>query len=166
MKLLLIFSISLFCRGGQSNEIPESIRPPADQKMIVRAHGVGDQIYTCQNKDGQFAWVLKAPEAQLLSADRQTLGRHFAGPSWEWADKSAVVGKMSASVPSPDANSIPWLLVNVIRHDGQGTLSAALTIQRVNTMGGKAAASGCDSGHVGETQRVPYEADYLFYGAN
>jgi hypothetical protein len=42
-------------------------------------------------------------------------------------------------------------------------LSRATTIQRLNTKGGKAPASGCDASHVGQEVRVPYSADYLVY---
>jgi Protein of unknown function (DUF3455) len=66
-------------------------------------------------------------------------------------------------VPSPDADSIPWLLVNVVSHEGSGVLSRASSIQRLNTKGGKAPASGCDSATAGKEVRVPYSADYLFY---
>ena len=62
-----------------------------------------------------------------------------------------------------DANSIPWLLVNIVTHEGSGVLSRATTIQRLNTKGGKAPASGCDAAHVGQEVRAPYSADYLFF---
>jgi hypothetical protein len=42
-------------------------------------------------------------------------------------------------------------------------LSRATSIQRLNTKGGKAPASGCDAAHAGQEVRVPYSADYLFY---
>jgi hypothetical protein len=74
-----------------------------------------------------------------------------------------VTGKAAANV-SPDPDSIPWLLVNIISHDGSGVLSPATSIQRLNTKGGKAPASGCDASHVGQEVRVPYSADCLFFG--
>lgn len=57
----------------------------------------------------------------------------------------------------------PGLLVNIIGHEGSGVLSRATTIQRINTRGGKAPASGCDAAHAGQERRVHYSADYLFY---
>ena len=157
MKIVLVVFAALVCCGA------DSITPPADQKVLMQAHGVGDQIYTCKNGDGNYSWVLKAPDAKLLSSDGKPVGRHFAGPTWEWSDKSSIVGKMAASQPSPDPNSIPWLLVNVIHHAGDGVMSSVLTVRRINTQGGKASASGCDESHAGGTQKVHYEADYLFY---
>jgi len=55
-------------------------------------------------------------------------------------------------------------LVNIVTHEGTGVLSRATTIQRLNTKGGKAPASGCDTAHVGQEVRTPYTADYLFCG--
>ncbi len=90
---------------------------------MLRLHGKGDQIYTCTGQGGQFAWVLKAPEAQLTDKDGRPFGKHFAGPSWEATDGSRITGKATASVPSPDADSVPWLLVTVVSHSGEGVLA-------------------------------------------
>jgi hypothetical protein len=73
------------------------------------------------------------------------------------------VGKAAANAPSPDADSIPWLLVKVVSHEGTGLLTPVSSIQRINTKGGKAPASGCDVGHAGQEVRVPYSAEYLFF---
>src|SRR6266849_2519210 len=48
-------------------------------------------------------------------------------------------------------------------NDGSRVLSRATTIQRLNTKGGKAPATGCDAAHLGQELRVPYSADYVFY---
>jgi hypothetical protein len=58
---------------------------------------------------------------------------HRAGPSWEANDGSRVTGKAFASTPSPDPDSIPWLLINIVSHDGNGLLSRVTTVQRLNT---------------------------------
>ena len=146
------------------SDAPQNLRPPSDQNLILQVHGVGDQIYTCKDSSGTFAWVLKAPDAQLFSAENKLVGRHFAGPTWEAEDKSAIVGKVVSSAPSPDADSIPWLLLTAVQNKGNGIFSAVATIQRLNTKGGKAAANTCNSSHLGDEQRVHYEADYVFYG--
>ena len=146
-----------------AQEVPQQIQPPANEQLLLRVHAKGDQIYTCKADGTQFTWTLKAPDAQLFDKDGKPFGRHFAGPSWEASDGGRVIGKAVANAPSPDANSIPWLLVTVVSHEGNGVLSRATTIQRLNTKGGKAPASGCDASHVGQELRVPYSADYLFY---
>jgi hypothetical protein len=90
-------------------------------------------------------------------------GKHFAGPSWEAMDGSRVTGKAVANAPSPDADSIPWLLVTVVSRGGEGVLAHATSIQRINTKGGKAPVTGCDAAHDGQEMRAAYSADYVFF---
>ena len=144
-------------------EVPAALQTAADEQLVVRAHAKGDQIYSCKVDGAQAGWTLKAPEAQLFDKDGKAFGKHFAGPSWEASDGSRVVGKAAANVASPDAESIPWLLVKVVSHAGDGVLARVTSIQRINTKGGKAPASGCDAVHAGQEVRVPYSADYLFF---
>ena len=148
---------------AQAQQVPAQIQAPANEQLLLQVHAKGDQVYTCKEGVTQFAWTLKAPDAQLFDKDGKPFGKHFAGPSWEANDGSRVKGTAVANAPSPDADSIPWLLVNIVGHEGSGVLSRATTIQRINTKGGKAPASGCDSAHAGQEVRVPYSADYLFY---
>jgi len=148
---------------ARAQQVPAQIQAPANEQLLLQVHAKGDQVYTCKEGVTQFAWTLKAPDAQLFDKDGKPFGKHFAGPSWEASDGSRVTGKAIANAPSPDADSIPWLLVNIVGHDGSGVLSRATSIQRINTKGGKAPASGCDAGHAGQEVRVPYSADYLFY---
>jgi Protein of unknown function (DUF3455) len=146
-----------------AQEVPKELQTPAGEHLIVRVHAKGDQVYTCKTDAAPAAWALKAPDAQLFDQDGKPFGKHFAGPSWQSDDGSKVTGKAIANVASPDADSIPWLLVNVVSHEGTGVLSSATTIQRLNTKGGKAPATGCDASHAGQELRVPYSADYFFY---
>jgi hypothetical protein len=149
--------------SGAAEQIPQQLQPRAGERFLLQVHGKGDQIYTCKGNRTQFTWTLRAPDANLFDRDGKLFGKHFAGPSWEAEDGSRVTGKAVATA-SPEPDSIPWLLVNIISHDGSGVLSPATDIQRLNTRGGKAPASGCDASHVGQEVRVPYSADYLFYG--
>jgi hypothetical protein len=146
-----------------AQDIPQQLQPPANEQLLLQVHAHGDQIYICKSDAPQFTWTLKAPDAQLFDKNDKPFGRHFAGPSWEANDGSRVTGKAVANSPSPDANSIPWLLVTIVSHDGGGVLSRVTTIQRLNTKGGKAPESGCDASHVSQEVRVPYSADYRFY---
>jgi hypothetical protein len=152
-----------FAFPANAQQVPKELQPPANELLLLQVHATGDQIYTC-NADGlQFAWTLKAPEAQLVDKTGRPFGKHFAGPSWEANDGSRVTGKAVANVPSSEADSIPWLLVAVASHNGEGVLARATSIQRINTKGGKAPASGCDAAHVGQETRAPYSADYVFF---
>lgn len=142
---------------------PQEIQPPANEQLFLQLHAKGDQIYTCKETSaGQFAWTLKAPEAQLFDDNGKLFGKHFAGPSWQAADGSTLVGKAVANV-SHDPDSIPWLLINVVNRSGEGVLSKVTSIQRINTKGGKAPVASCDSTHAGQEQRAAYTADYRFF---
>lgn len=160
-------SLIAFCTSAQErfpSLLPDNLRVPADQVLILQAHGMGDQIYMCATADGKYGWTLKAPDARLLGSDGQVVGHHFAGPTWQASDGSKVVGKAVANAPSPSSNAVPWLLVVAVRHEGEGTMNRVLSIQRLNTKGGKAPVNGCDGSHSGAEVRIPYEADYYFYG--
>lgn len=146
-----------------AQQVPPLLHPPAGEQLFLQLHAKGDQVYTCKADGANFAWTLKAPDAQLSDKHGKPFGKHFAGPSWEAADGSRVIGKAVANVPSPDPDSIPWLLVRIVSHEGTGALSTATSIQRINTKGGKAPATGCDAAHANQESRSAYSADYLFY---
>ena len=156
---------TFFVSGADAQQVPQQLQPPAGEHLLLQVSAKGDQVYTCKNDAGKMGWTLKAPDAQLFDKNGQPFGKHFAGPSWEASDGSRVTGKAVANVPSPDAESIPWLLVTVVGHEGGGVLTPVTSIQRLNTKGGKAPATGCDAEHVAQEVRVPYTAKYLFFAA-
>lgn len=146
-------------------EVPDAIKAPADEKVVLVAHAAGSQIYTCgKGDDGKPQWTLKAPEAQLRDTKGALIGHHSAGPSWKHIDGSTVTGKAVAKAPAPDASSIPWLLVTVVSHSGQGVLERVTSIQRLHTKGGQApAAEKCDPSKPNVETWIPYSADYYFF---
>ena len=160
MTLAACFLFSLSANGQQ---VPKELQPPASEQLLLLLHAKGDQIYSCKGDGGRVAWTLKAPDAQLFDQDAKPFGKHFAEPSWEASDGSRVTGKAVANAPSPDADSIPWLLLAVVSRNGDGKLTRVTSIQRINTRGGKAPASGCDAAHAGQEVRAPYTADYVFF---
>jgi hypothetical protein len=90
---------------------------------------------------------------------------HGTGPSWQARGGSTVVGaRVDGVTVSPSA--VPWLLLRATSTtpgpDGGDRLTDTTYIQRVNTTGGLAPASGCDATSVGATANVPYTADYYF----
>jgi len=133
--------------------------------VILKAQAQGSQIYVCQpGTDGKAQWTLKAPEAALHDKKGAVIGSHYAGPTWKLKDGSEVTGKAAAKVNSPDAASIPWLLVAAVSHAGEGTLSRVTSIQRVHTKGGQPpAATECDSSRLNAEAKSEYSADYYFY---
>ena len=145
--------------------MPDQIKPPADQRLVLHTHASGVQIYVCQpttGGDAHLAWVFSAPEATLTDDAGKAVAKHFAGPTWQSTDGSLVKGKV-VSQSSPDPGSIAWLLLVAVDHSGVGVMSDVRTIQRLNTSGGKAPTTGCDLQHQGEKARINYTADYNFY---
>jgi hypothetical protein len=151
--------------GPSRPEVPESLKAPAGEQVILAAHATGVQIYVCQAAaDQKFGWVLKAPEAELADSAGKTIVHHFAGPTWKHVDGSEVKGKVLAKADAPKADAIPWLLLAAASHSGEGVLSRVTSIQRIHTEGGLAPdASSCDASASGKESRSAYTADYYFY---
>jgi Protein of unknown function (DUF3455) len=157
------FTLCVHTRAQNSQNVPQQLQPPSDERLLLQVRAKGDQIYTCkEGSTNQFAWTLKAPEAQLFDKDGNPFGKHFAGPTWQAADGSSITGKATVNA-APDPDSIPWLLITVVSRGGEGVLSKVSSIQRLNTKGGKAPATGCDATHAGQEVRAAYSADYLFF---
>jgi hypothetical protein len=139
----------------------DNIRVTGPILADVRAKGF--QVYTLKrDATGNLAWVLKAPDATFENA-AGLQGKHYAGPTWEsTSDGSKVVGKKIADHASPKPDAISWLLLAAASRDGNGLLSTVTFIQRVDTAGGKAPSVG--NAKEGDEVRIPYTAEYIFYG--
>jgi hypothetical protein len=132
---------------------------------VLLAKGV--QIYQCRAKadqSGVAEWVFTGPEAELLDARGQRVGKHYGGPSWEAADGSKLLGSVKAKADAPEDGAIPWLLLGTRSAGPAGAFSSVTSIQRVNTVGGVAPpAASCTAASVGKTERVGYTADYRLW---
>jgi hypothetical protein len=153
---------------GMTPMVPENLKVPATQMLSVVAQAKGVQIYECSASNAnptRFEWVFKAPEAELFDSAGKSIGKHYAGPTWESNDGSKVVGEVKARDDGPDTNAIPWLLLTAKSSEGTGIFGKTQSIQRVRTVGGKAPAGGCDRAQAGKVVRVDYQATYYFYVA-
>ena len=152
-------------QGASRPDVPDKIKAPASEEVVLQVNASGSQIYVCQpGADGKLAWTLKAPEAELHDQQGAIIGRHFAGPTWKDNDGSEVTGKAVARVDSPDADSIPWLLVTATGHSGEGVLSRVTSIQRIHTKGGMPPpAADCNASKQSQEVKSNYTADYYFY---
>jgi len=164
MPLLRSATIAIFSllaslvHATAQTPLPQAIAAPGET-AILTLHAEGAQIYECKSgADGTLAWVFREPIATLLS-EGKTVGRHYAGPNWEYSDGSAVVGQVVGTAPGQVAMDIPWLKLGVTSRRGNGALSQATTVQRINTMGGKLNGACYKPGTY---ESVPYSADYVF----
>lgn len=97
----------------------ELVPVPKGAPLLLAVDADGVQIYTCEAKDPGFAWVFKAPEANLFDKQGRQIGTHFAGPSWKFAD-GGVVGEVAARADAPASGAIPWVLLKAKGHEGSG----------------------------------------------
>jgi Protein of unknown function (DUF3455) len=167
--LLSLISLGTLSLSAQAaSDVPKNLQVPSGQELLFKMAAQGVQIYECKAKTddaNQFEWTLKAPDAVLLS-EGKTSGKHYAGPTWEGDDGSKVVGQLKEKSVAPDRDAIPWLLLEVKSHRGNGKFSPVNWIQRLETAGGKAPIEGCDRTHSQAQIRVSYTANYYFYGAS
>lgn len=168
-------------------EVPPGIQVRPGNRAFLEGHGVGTQNYACSPSGAGFAWLLFTPEATLFSDADKQVTTHFFSPNpsesnadprvvadgtiraaWQHSrDTSAVWAKAFPPV-TVRADSIPWLLLEVVGTQegptGGDTLTPTTFIQRVNTFGGLAPSSGCSQlSDVGKKAFVPYTADYFFF---
>lgn len=162
--------------------VPADLEVPAHNEAFLLGRGVGTQNYECQPSDsiGHVAWTLFTPQATLFSDEKDQLITHFASPNpvegnvvrvtWQDSrDTSTVWARAIASVADPTGSgAIPWVLLQAVGTaagpNGGNTLSRTTFIQRVNTVGGSAPATGCRlPTDIGRKAFVAYKADYFFY---
>jgi hypothetical protein len=139
-------------------EMPADIAA-AGESEVITLHAQGAQVYECAaGKDGRLAWSFREPIATLM-LNGKTVGRHYAGPNWEYMDGSAVVGKVSGRARGATAQDIPWLKLTATSHRGSGRFADVATIQRINTSGGQLEGA-CSQ--AGAFNSVAYSTDYVF----
>ena len=149
-------------------EVPDKLKPGANEALAIIVSAKGVQIYECRaRKDqvGGYEWVFVAPEADLFDARGNRTGRHYAGPHWESTDGSKILGTVKERADAPVADAIPWLLLTAKSVGSEGSFSMVTSIQRVNTVGGVAPKAGCSQAAAGTSARINYTADYYFFTA-
>jgi hypothetical protein len=165
--------------------VPGTLQVPEGNEAFLIGHAFGSQDYVCAASATGVAFVLTTPEAVLFDNPGRRVINHFFSPSpleggtiratWQSTRNSSVFwGKLvhaATFATDPEfvaQDAIAWLLLSragVLEGSGTGDNLADTTfVQRVNTVGGLAPATGCSSPtDIGKTAIVPYEADYVFY---
>ena len=175
---------------------PDTIAVQAGNSPYLVGHAFGSQGYTClPTSTGGTAWNLTArPEATLftdLFGQQFQIITHFqsvnANPkpdvqvplsgnaTWQssldssrvWAVKVNGIDAGTDPQSCPNAGSIQCLLLQSVGNKkgptGGNLLANTTFIQRLNTRGGAVPTTACT---VGQTQLVPYTADYYFFRAD
>jgi hypothetical protein len=162
-------------------DVPADIRVDAPDFAFLHGRGVGTQNYECQPVAslGRVDWVLFTPQATLFDDQDGQLTTHFLSPNpeeggaitrvaWQDSKDTSTVWGRATGVVVVDPDAIPW--VRLAKAGTQGgptggtTLAVTTFIQRVNTVGGVAPPTGCETPtDIGKKAFVPYTADYFFY---
>jgi hypothetical protein len=160
--------------------VPPGLEVPAPNQAFLLGRGVGTQNYVCQpgNQLGRVGWVLFTPQATLFDDEGGQLTSHFFSPNpneagvvratWRDSRDSSTVWARATASATVDPNAIAWVLLQVVGTQvgptGGDTFTKTTFIQRLNTRGGLAPATGCDVlSDAGHKAFVPYSADYFFY---
>jgi len=175
---------------------PDTIAVPAGNSAYLVGHAFGSQGYTClPTSTGGTAWNPTArPEATLftdLFGQQFQIITHFqsinenpkagvivprsGNATWQssldssrvWMVKVNGIDAGSDQASCPNSGSIQCLLLQSVgnkKGPTGGSLFAKTTfIQRLNTAGGAVPTSACSAG---QTELVPYTADYFFFRAD
>ena len=175
---------------------PDTIAVPAGNSAYLVGHAFGSQGYTClPTSTGGTAWNATArPEATLftdLFGQQFQIITHFqsinenpkagvivprsGNATWQssldssrvWMVKVNGIDAGSDQASCPNSGSIQCLLLQSVgnkKGPTGGSLFAKTTfIQRLNTAGGAVPTSACSAG---QTELVPYTADYFFFRAD
>jgi Protein of unknown function (DUF3455) len=126
---------------------------------VATLQATGAQIYACaKGAKGALEWSFREPVAALFQ-NGKTVGRHFVGPTWEFADGTHVTGAPKGKVPATTVKDVPWLKLSIKEPATSGPIAEATTILRLDTKGG--AWEGACSNE-GELHAEPYAATYVF----
>jgi Protein of unknown function (DUF3455) len=175
---------------------PITIAVPAGNSPYLVGHAFGSQGYTClPTTTGGTAWNPTArPEATLFTdifKEQFQIITHFqsinedanatppvplsGNATWQssldssrvWMVKKAGIDAGSDQTSCPNSGSIQCLLLESVGNakgpTGGNLLAKATFIQRLNTNGGAVPTTACVAG---QTQLVPYTADYFFFRAD
>lgn len=166
----MTFALALLagCATPAAPVIPDKLAAGANETLTMVVPAKGVQIYECRarkDQPGAYEWAFVAPEADLYDQQGKRIGRHYGGPHWESSDGSKIVGTLKERADAPRAGAIPWLLLTARSVGPQGAFSGTTSIQRVNTVGGVAPATGCSTANAGVIARMNYTTDYRFFSA-
>ena len=162
---LLVAACASLQKPTPTVNVPDKLKPRANESLAMVVPAKGVQIYECRAKKdqaGAYEWAFVAPEADLFDTSGRKIGRHYAGPHWESTDGSKIAGTVKERADAPQTDAIPWLLLVTKSVGSQGSFDKITSIQRVNTVGGLEPKTGCSQSTVGTTARIPYTADYYF----
>ncbi len=162
--------------ASENLEIPAAVAVPQNlpngNTRVATYYAVGVQKYKARIKAGSdpvaYEWAFVAPQADLYDITNAKVGTHGAGPFWEVSPADLIFAQQftpARTAPSPDAESIDWLLLMPkVGTTPTGIFADVDYIQRIATKGGKAPLTPPAS--LTETADVKYKTVYRFTRIN
>jgi hypothetical protein len=138
------------------------IRPAATEEASFMLSAEGVHVFECKPVAGGYRWTFVTPDVTLYEGGRSAATQTIPDQWDSTSDRSSV----SATVRSTQAagtDALPWALMRAAPGSETGLFAGVTSIQRVNTSGGVAPATGCGASTAGSEARVPMTADYYFY---
>ena len=161
LTMILISAADAGAAVAEPQGLAATLRASASEEpaFMLRANGV--HVYECVAVPGGFRWSFVAPDATLFDGTRST-ATHTTPGLWEASsDRSSVSGRVRAT-QAAGADNLPWVLYRVQSSGDGGLFSGVSSVQRLNTAGGVAPASGCGDTTVG-TER-PHVQEWVDRG--
>lgn len=133
---------------------------PAGSRPVAHYYAAGDQRWFWLGN----AWLNLGPDATLYedAALRHAVGTHPFNAVWQATTGSSLVGQVQQSC-DVGGGAIAWQLFQTVSHEGGGIFRQVAYVQRIRTAGGVAPAQAGTT--YGETQRVPFTAEFYYYRA-
>jgi hypothetical protein len=185
--LLLAAATAAAAQGPVQGPVPADLDPGAGFVAFLRTSAVGTQNYACVAPGTPAPWKFTGPQATLyvpVFGAWQQIATHFLSanpdepgvnrPTWQHSlDTSRVWARPVVVIEDPQVvapGAVAWLLLEVAGKQrgpaGGQWLGQAKYIQRINTKGGVAPATGCAvAADLGKLALVPYSTDYVFFRA-
>ena len=164
LAILAAIAGASFAAVAPPSGIAASIAAPGDQEAAFVLRGEGTHTFECKplaSDPNRFGWAFATPDVTLYDAGRP-VARHVAENAWEAiGDRSSVSGVIRARQEA--GGNVPWLLFGAQSTPDSGLFAGVTSVQRVNTSGGVAPATGCDASNAGKATSVAVAADYYFY---
>ncbi len=137
------------------------IKVPDGQVPVLKFAARGVQVFRCEARGNESAWVFRVPEADLFDDSGKVVGRHGANFSFEHTDGSRLIGKVQSYDDAPSRNDLRWLLFTTTSY-GKGAFEGVTYVQRINTKGGMPPAT-CEAKQRNQLLRVDFSSDFVLY---
>ena len=159
---VLAAALPALAQVSEPGGLSPQMRAGGNEVPAFRLRANGTHVYECRAVQGGYAWTFLNPDATLFEGTR-SIATHTSPAMWESStDRSSTSGRVAATQPAGSGN-LPWTLWRTQSSGDGGIFTGVTSVQRVNTVGGVAPATGCGDTSIGTETRVNFSADFVFY---